>query len=57
MIPLMFILGQMDSGTITPPGTVPSTCVSGCTTPLPVIRNPSGDVVNIGDLWAEQGGY
>ena len=60
MIPLMFILGQMDSGssgTITPPGTVPSTCVSGCTTPLPEIRNSSGDVVNIGDFWTEQGGY
>ena len=58
MIPLMFLLGQQssDSG-VTPPGTVPSTCVSGCTTPLPEIRNSSGDIVNIGDFWTEQGGY
>ena len=63
MIPLMFILGQQISGSgdgsgqVTPPGTVPSTCVSGCTTPLPEIRNSSGDIVNIGDFWTEQGGY
>ena len=63
MIPLMFLLGQQNSGSgdgsgqVTPPGTVPSTCVSGCTTPLPEIRNSSGDIVNIGDFWTEQGGY
>ena len=58
MIPLMFILGQQSTGTpVIPPGTVPSTCVSGCTTPLPEIRNSSGDIVNIGDFWTEQGGY
>ena len=63
MIPLMFLLGQQLSssgnglGQVTPPGTVPSTCVSGCTTPLPEIRNSSGDIVNIGDFWTEQGGY
>ena len=63
MIPLMFLLGQQLSGSgdglgqVTPPGTVPSGCASGCTTPLPEIRNSSGDVVNIGDFWTEQGGY
>ena len=63
MIPLMFLLGQQSSGSgdgsgqVTPPGTLPSTCISGCTTPLPEIRNSSGDIVNIGDFWTEQGGY
>ena len=63
MIPLMILLGQQSSGSVdvsgqvTPPGTVPSTCISGCTTPLPEIRNSSGDIVNIGDFWTEQGGY
>ena len=45
------------SGGITPPGNVPTTCVSNCKTPLPVIKDSLGNPVNIGDFWTEQGGY